>query len=155
MPSSFLDEIPQEHLEWLADPQAASRESWASSSGSWGRGDDEPHRGRASYGHWGERRGSSDSRGTGDRGTFMGNAYTWSPKGKDASYNGSKDEPLLKKRKAGPDGWQAGQHVKHPKFGKGVVVSVIDSGDMTKLQVAFVGGGVKQLLAKIAKLEKI
>jgi len=26
---------------------------------------------------------------------------------------------------------------------------------MTKLQVAFVGGGVKQLLAKIAKLEKI
>lgn len=155
MPSSFLDEISQEHLEWLADPQAASRESWASSSGSWGRGGDEPHRGRASYGHWGERRSDSESRGSGDRGTFTGNAYTWSPKGKDASYNGSKDEPLLKKRKAGPDGWQAGQHVKHPKFGKGVIVSVIDSGDMTKLQVAFVGGGVKQLLAKIAKLEKI
>ena len=87
MPSSFLDEIPQEHLEWLADPQAASRESWASSSGSWGRGGDEPHRGRASYGHWGERRSDSESRGSGDRGTFTGNAYTWSPKGKDASYN--------------------------------------------------------------------
>lgn len=66
-----------------------------------------------------------------------------------------RDEPSPQEEKGGADGWQAGQHVKHPKFGKGEIVSVIDSGDMTKLQVAFVGGGVKQLLAKIAKLEKI
>ena len=141
--SSFLDEIPREHLAWRRSPAGLSEEAEA-----WGEGGG--RRNAASgRGGWSGRRGSDED--SGQERTSYG--YSWRPRGADSSYNGSKSEPLLKKRTEA--GWSAGQHVRHPKFGKGVVISVSGSGDLTKVQVAFAGAGVKQLLASMAKLEKI
>ncbi|MCI5850964.1 MAG: UvrD-helicase domain-containing protein [Sutterellaceae bacterium] len=151
--SSFIDEIPGEHLEWMRSRESVERSSWDSSSGSWGRGGARG-RGSASYGSY-ETWGRRPNRDGGNGESASGAGGSWKPRSKDEPYRGSKEEPLLRRRKAGADGWQAGQHVRHPKFGKGVVVSVIGSGEETKLAIAFAGLGVKQLLAKIAKLEKI
>ena len=45
-----------------------------------------------------------------------------------------------------------GQHVSHPSFGEGVVVSAEGSGAHTRLQVNFVGAGSKWLVAAYAQL---
>jgi DNA helicase-2/ATP-dependent DNA helicase PcrA len=50
--------------------------------------------------------------------------------------------------------FRAGDKVKHPSFGDGVVVSSKMNGDDEELEVAFVGQGVKRLIAAYAKLEK-
>jgi DNA helicase II / ATP-dependent DNA helicase PcrA len=48
-----------------------------------------------------------------------------------------------------------GETVKHKKFGKGMVLAVTGSGEDLKVTVSFPNHGKKQLLAKMAKLEKI
>lgn len=169
MQSSFIDEIPNEHLTWLKDASKVTEASWESSSSGWGEG----RKSRYSSSGWGgsgsrERSGGSgrsygssygNSYGSSYGGSSRGDSfrtdkgYSYKPSSRDDYYAGSKSEPLLKKRSEA--GWHAGQHVQHAKFGKGVVVSVSGSGDQTKVQVAFAGAGVKQLLASVAKLEKI
>lgn len=48
-----------------------------------------------------------------------------------------------------------GQKVRHAQFGEGIVVSSRVAGDDEEVTVAFVGQGVKKLLAGFAKLEQI
>ncbi len=48
-----------------------------------------------------------------------------------------------------------GQKVNHAKFGQGTIINVEGSGEATRLQVAFVGNGIKWLIAKMANLERI
>jgi DNA helicase-2/ATP-dependent DNA helicase PcrA len=47
-----------------------------------------------------------------------------------------------------------GMHVKHPKYGKGLVLRREGSGDGAKLTVSFPGFGQKKLIEKFANLEK-
>ena len=58
------------------------------------------------------------------------------------------DEPVLVP-------YQLGDTVKHKKFGKGMVIGMAGSGEDLKVTVSFPNHGKKQLIAKIAKLEKI
>lgn len=51
--------------------------------------------------------------------------------------------------------WKMGQKVNHAKFGQGTIINVEGSGEATRLQVAFVGNGIKWLIAKMANLEKL
>ncbi len=51
-------------------------------------------------------------------------------------------------------GFRAGDRVSHPKFGDGAVVSVRDLGDDQEVTIAFVGAGVKKLMASLARIEK-
>lgn len=51
--------------------------------------------------------------------------------------------------------WQMGQKVRHEKFGQGTIINVEGGGEQTRLQIAFVQQGIKWLIAKVAKLEKI
>lgn len=53
------------------------------------------------------------------------------------------------------DVWKMGQKVYHAKFGQGTIINVEGSGEATRLQIAFQGNGIKWLIAKIAKLEKL
>ncbi len=46
-----------------------------------------------------------------------------------------------------------GSHVVHPKFGEGVVISVVGSGASTMAEVSFDGVGVRKLALKFAPLE--
>lgn len=48
-----------------------------------------------------------------------------------------------------------GQKVKHAQFGEGIVVSSKVQGDDEEVTIAFVGQGVKRLLAGFAKLERV
>ncbi len=51
--------------------------------------------------------------------------------------------------------YMLGDTVKHAKFGKGMVLGLMGSGDDLKVTVSFPNHGKKQLLAKMANLEKI
>ena len=52
-------------------------------------------------------------------------------------------------------GLSIGQRVLHQKFGEGVVEKVEGTGENTKAYIRFANAGLKQLLLKFAKLEKI
>ncbi|MGX2947407.1 DNA helicase II [Frederiksenia canicola] len=51
--------------------------------------------------------------------------------------------------------WKMGQKVLHSKFGQGTIINVEGSGEQTRLQIAFVQQGIKWLIAKVAKLERV
>ncbi len=51
-------------------------------------------------------------------------------------------------------GFTPGTHVRHPKYGRGLVLRREGSGDTTKLTVSFPGFGQKKLIEKYAGLEK-
>jgi len=50
----------------------------------------------------------------------------------------------------------AGDHVRHAKFGVGIVVNCLSAGDDQEVTVAFKGeAGLKRLLLSLAPLEKV
>ncbi len=51
--------------------------------------------------------------------------------------------------------FHAGEHVRHPSFGEGVIVSIKPSNNDVEVAVAFNNGGVKKLLVSFARLEKL
>ena len=51
--------------------------------------------------------------------------------------------------------FRAGEKVRHAVFGQGVVISCTSAGDDSQVQVAFPNVGIKKLVAKYAKLEKV
>jgi DNA helicase-2/ATP-dependent DNA helicase PcrA len=53
-----------------------------------------------------------------------------------------------------PQSFVPGSHVKHEKYGRGLVLRREGSGDNVKLTVSFPGYGQKKLIEKFAKLEK-
>ncbi len=67
-------------------------------------------------------------------------------------------EPLggSKRSSGGPiPRFYAGQRVRHPKFGVGTVVSVVEKNGDQEVRVAFAGKGIKLFLAKLANLEAV
>jgi len=66
------------------------------------------------------------------------------------------NEYRAQKPKTDPDakGFTAGAHVRHPKYGKGLVLRREGTGDNVKLTVSFPGFGQKKLIEKFANLEK-
>jgi DNA helicase-2/ATP-dependent DNA helicase PcrA len=50
---------------------------------------------------------------------------------------------------------KVGDHVRHSKFGSGIVMNCLPTRDDQELTVAFEGAGIKKLLASLAPLEKI
>ena len=71
----------------------------------------------------------------------------------------AKDLPLQEKpAKAGTpiesEGLVPGSHVRHEKYGRGLVLRREGSGDNVKLTISFPGFGQKKLIEKFAKLEK-
>jgi DNA helicase-2/ATP-dependent DNA helicase PcrA len=53
-----------------------------------------------------------------------------------------------------PDGLVPGSHVRHEKYGRGLVLRREGSGDNVKLTISFPGFGQKKLIEKFAKLDK-
>ncbi len=52
-------------------------------------------------------------------------------------------------------GYKLGQHVRHPKFGTGTIISLEGDNEHLRLQVSFYREGVKWLVAAYARLENI
>ncbi len=55
----------------------------------------------------------------------------------------------------GPASFRPGNRVRHPRYGYGTVLRLEGSGENTKLTVSFPGVGLKKLLQKFAKLERL
>lgn len=51
--------------------------------------------------------------------------------------------------------WQVGQHIKHPKFGEGVILNYEGQGDNGRLHINFVNMGKKWIVPSFTRLEKI
>lgn len=73
------------------------------------------------------------------------------------TYKQPKQTVVSTKQATGGDtaGWQAGDKVKHKKWGTGTVVRVAGSNEDIELDVAFPEQGIKRLLAAFAPIEKI
>jgi len=58
-------------------------------------------------------------------------------------------------RSAPAKAFSPGDHVRHPKFGEGIVVSCQPVKNDAEVVVAFGGAGVRRLLLSFARLEKV
>ena len=58
-------------------------------------------------------------------------------------------------QKSDPNMLTAGSHVRHEKYGQGLVLRREGSGDNVKLTISFPGFGQKKLIEKYANLEKV
>lgn len=64
------------------------------------------------------------------------------------------DKPKSQAPKSKIEGFVPGSHVRHSKYGKGLVLRREGSGDNVKLTISFPGFGQKKLIEKFANLEK-
>lgn len=67
-------------------------------------------------------------------------------------FNRSPKSPIQRK---GPEGFYLGQLVKHPKFGKGIIINYEGEGPQASVQINFEKEGLKKLMLAYAKLEPV
>jgi DNA helicase-2/ATP-dependent DNA helicase PcrA len=125
-PSRFLRELPEEGVELRGTIETEERDQWAELD--WDRG-------RARYEERKEARRDAALAG-------LGSAWT------------GRSEPPRKKIAPSETKFRAGDHVRHPMLGAGVVVSSTLRSDDEEVTVAFPDKGVKKLMASFAKLAK-
>ena len=132
MPSRFLNEIPEENMEWLSKPQPRS-ESWEERDSDYG------DRGYGSYGGYGQRSAAP----------VVTRREPAEPKAGAlrSAAGASKAEP---KAAAPRMQIQAGETVEHDAFGRGLVLSVRTMGGDALIEVAFDSVGTKKLMLKMA-----
>ncbi|NOL49369.1 UvrD-helicase domain-containing protein [Pelistega europaea] len=130
--SQFLDEIPEEHTKWLSP-----RVREASSFGG----------GFATHNRWGAESFSAGSA------EFLGESaqksgYSTSSSSRDARHAATSGGVQV-----GDKLFKVGQNVSHPKFGEGIIISVLGQGSEAQAQIVFAKAGVKTLALGIAKLD--
>ncbi len=132
MPSRFLNEIPEENMEWLSKPQPRS-ESWEERDSDYG------DRGYGSYGGYGQRSAAP----------VVTRREPAEPKAGAlrSAVGASKAAP---KAAAPRMQIQAGETVEHDAFGRGLVLSVRAMGGDALVEVAFDSVGTKKLMLKMA-----
>ena len=132
MPSRFLNEIPEENMEWLSKPQPRS-ESWEE------RDNDYGDRGYGSYGGYGQR----------TTGSVVTRREPAEPKA-GALRSAAGASRAAPKAAAPRMQIQAGETVEHDAFGRGLVLSVRAMGGDALVEVAFDSVGTKKLMLKMA-----
>ena len=132
MPSRFLNEIPEENMEWLSKPQPRS-ESWEE------RDSDYSDRGYGSYGGYGQRSAAP----------VVTRREPAEPKAGAlrSAAGASKAAPKAAEPRMQI---QAGETVEHDAFGRGLVLSVRTMGGDALVEVAFDSVGTKKLMLKMA-----
>ena len=132
MPSRFLNEIPEENMEWLSKPQprSESREERDSDYGDHGYG---------SYGGYGQRSAAP----------VVTRREPAEPKA-GALRSAAGASKAAPKAAAPRMQIQAGETVEHDAFGRGLVLSVRAMGGDALVEVAFDSVGTKKLMLKMA-----
>ncbi len=167
-PSRFLAELPEELLE--ADREAATpyRRAWGAQGGWQRRGSDDdewlPGGYRSPRGRVGDQLRPvhlPDMAGTAPIGRELDAAKDrvaeahYEKGGELDLGSGGFVAPAVATATPGEVAWHAGDKVRHRRFGEGIVVSSrLEKGDEW-VTVAFVGQGVKELIAAYAGLERI
>lgn len=133
MPSRFLNEVPEENMEWLSKPQPRS-ESWEE------RDSDYSDRGYgSSYGGYGQRSAAP----------VVTRREPAEPKA-GALRSAAGASKAAPKAAAPRMQIQAGETVEHDAFGRGLVLSVRTMGGDALVEVAFDSVGTKKLMLKMA-----
>ena len=132
MPSRFLNEIPEENMEWLSKPQPRS-ESWEE------RDSDFDDRGYGSYGGYSQR--------TSEPAVTRREPAESKAGALRSAAGASKAAP---KTAVPRMQIQAGETVEHDAFGRGLVLSVRPMGGDALIEVAFDSVGTKKLMLKMA-----
>ena len=133
MPSRFLNEIPEENMEWLSKPQPRS-ESWEERDSDYG------DRGYgSSYGGYGQRSAAP----------VVTRREPAEPKA-GALRSAAGASKAAPKAAALRMQIQAGETVEHDAFGRGLVLSVRAMGGDALVEVAFDSVGTKKLMLKMA-----
>ena len=132
MPSRFLNEIPEDNMEWLSKPQPRS-ESWEERDSDYG------DRGYGSYGGYGQR----------TTGSVVTRREPAEPKA-GALRSAAGASRAAPKAAAPRMQIQAGETVEHDAFGRGLVLSVRAMGGDALVEVAFDSVGTKKLMLKMA-----
>ena len=133
MPSRFLNEIPEENMEWLSKPQPRS-ESWEERDSDYG------DRGYgSSYGGYGQRSAAP----------VVTRREPAEPKA-GALRSAAGASKAAPKAAAPHMQIQAGETVEHDAFGRGLVLSVRTMGGDALVEVAFDSVGTKKLMLKMA-----
>ena len=132
MPSRFLNEIPEENMEWLSKPQPRS-ESWEERDSDYG------DRGYGSYGGYGQRSAAP----------VVTRREPAAPKA-GALRSAAGASKAAPKAAAPRMQIQAGETVEHDAFGRGLVLSVRTMGGDALVEVAFDSVGTKKLMLKMA-----
>ena len=129
MPSRFLNEIPEENMEWLSKPQPRS-ESWEERDSDYG-----DH----GYGGYGQRSAAP----------VVTRREPAEPKA-GALRSAAGASKAAPKAAAPRMQIQAGETVEHDAFGRGLVLSVRTMGGDALVEVAFDSVGTKKLMLKMA-----
>ena len=132
MPSRFLNEIPEENMEWLSKPQPRS-ESWEERDSDYG------DHGYGSYGGYGQRSAAP----------VVTRREPAEPKA-GALRSAAGASKAAPKAAAPRMQIQAGETVEHDAFGRGLVLSVRTMGGDALVEVAFDSVGTKKLMLKMA-----
>ena len=132
MPSRFLNEIPEENMEWLSKPQPRS-ESWEEQDDGYG------DRSYGSYGGYGQRSAAP----------VVTRREPAEPKA-GALRSAAGASKAAPKAAAPRMQIQAGETVEHDAFGRGLVLSVRSMGGDALIEVAFDSVGTKKLMLKMA-----
>jgi DNA helicase-2/ATP-dependent DNA helicase PcrA len=155
LPSRFLEEIPEENMEWQGRPQPAGAwEDREDDSAGW---DGSSARGGSGYGAW--ETGRREERRSAEGDNWVSPRTTdgsWSSNGV-YTYRAPARKPVRKldtqpARTAGAPmlHLEHGDMVEHTAFGKGMVLSVRPMGGDALVEVAFDGVGSKKLMLKSA-----
>lgn len=155
-PSRFLEEIPEDLIEWEREESSMASlfpdDSWGASSGGYGR----------SSSGYGSRRYDSRYSDDDDFASPVGagkkrKSSTFKPGKLGASSSpASSDKPArVADTPADTMGLKVGDSVRHKSFGTGTILDFEGQGKSTVARVRFGSGQVKRLMLRYAPLEKI
>jgi DNA helicase-2/ATP-dependent DNA helicase PcrA len=167
-PSQFLNELPLELIDdlsegpsWLSYARSGGERRYAASAGNT---DDYPRAPKPKNLYTGKTYNSADAiaeffnkKGIGNKPKESGGGA--SPKPTSASAfdrlkAAGTGKPAGSSSSDSGSGFIPGSHVKHEKYGRGLVLRREGSGDNVKLTISFPGYGQKKLIEKYANLEK-
>ena len=150
-PSRFLDEVPEDCVEWASPRRQSRYDDWSGEDGEetgYGYGGYGGYSKRGSYGGY----GSYGARSGGNSGRSGSTGVTGQGTKPAAAAKTGAARPTItgEKTQAAALGLKAGDSVEHRSFGTGVVLTVQPMGGDALLEIAFDGVGTKRLMAKTA-----
>ncbi len=160
-PSRFLEEVPAALIEDISGLHAGSARSGAARSQASSSRGASRYNSEASHYSYEDEDQSADSFEGSERGKKKG-GYTGPAHnsiGNIAEFFASRGKKFNVPKMAEPEpvartSFKPGQHVRHPKYGEGIVYRREGEGSDAKITVQFQGFGLKKLVEKYAQLER-
>ena len=163
-PSRFLEEVPAALLEDVSGPRSQSASSRSASRGSWTASRYESESSHYSYEDEDQSADSTEDPKAGNSSerkqkATSNSGLAYNSIGNIAEFFASRGKKFDLPKVPEPEpvartAFKPGQHVRHPKYGEGIVYRREGEGSDAKITVQFQGFGLKKLVEKYAQLER-